>query len=157
MPQVPDVPLDGLYGDTILDHYRSPRHRVLLPDADVAVEEYNPFCGDRVLLRIKLDDDGRVAQVSAHSEGCSIIQAATSMMADALQGKNLSQLVDLSKLFRDMMQGKSLPDGSDEDLSQLESLTVVRQFPVRIKCALLPWTALEVGIQNYLSSQTRDQ
>ena len=157
MPQVPDVPLDGLYGDTILDHYRSPRHRVLLPDADVSVEEYNPFCGDRVSLRLKLDDDGRVAQVSAHSEGCSIIQAAASMMADALQGKKLSQLVDLSKLFREMMQGKSLPDGSDEDLSQLESLMVVRKFPVRIKCALLPWTALEVGIQSYLSSQTRDQ
>ena len=157
MSQVPDVPLDGLYGDTILDHYRSPRHRVVVADADVEAEEYNPFCGDRVSLRLKLDDEGRVVQVGAHSEGCSIIQAAASMMAEALQGKKLSELVDLAQLFREMMQGKSLPDGTEEDLSQLESLTVVRRFPVRIKCALLPWTALEIGIASYRSSQTRDQ
>ena len=157
MPQVPDVPLDGLYGDTILDHYRSPRHRVVVADADVEAEEYNPFCGDRVSLRLKLDDEGRVAQVGAHSEGCSIIQASASMMAEALQGKKLSELIDLAQLFREMMQGKLLPDRTEEDLSQLESLTVVRRFPVRIKCALLPWTALEIGIESYRSSQTRDQ
>ena len=157
MPQVPDVPLDGLYGERILDHYRSPRHRVSLPDPDVTAEEYNPFCGDRVLLQLKLDDEGRVMQVGAHSEGCSIIQATSSMMAEVLQGKKLSELVDLARLFRAMMQGKSLPDGAEDDLAQLKSLTVVRRFPVRIKCALLPWTALEIGIESYRSSQTRDQ
>ena len=157
MPLVPDVPLDGLYGDTILDHYRSPRHRDSVPDADVEAEEYNPFCGDRVTLRLKLDDDGCVIQVGTHSEGCSIIQATASMMGDALQGKNLSELVDLAQLFHDMMRGKSLPANWEEDLGQLKALTVVRQFPVRIKCALLPWTALEVAIQSYRSSQTRDQ
>ena len=157
MPQGPDVPLDGLYGERILDHYRSPRHRVSVPDPDVAAEEYNPFCGDRVLLQLKLDDEGRVVQVGAQSEGCSIIQATASMMAEVLQGKKLSELVDLAQLFRAMMQGKSLPDGAEDDLAQLKSLTVVRRFPVRIKCALLPWTALEIGIENYRSSQTRDQ
>ena len=157
MPQIPDVPLGGLYGDTILDHYRSPRHRGSVPDADLEAEEYNPFCGDRVTLRLKFDNDGRVAQVSSHSEGCSIIQATASMMADALQGKNLSELLDLAQLFHDMMRGKSIPVGLEEDLGQLKALTVVRQFPVRIKCALLPWTALEVGIQSYRSSHTRDQ
>ena len=157
MTQIPDVPLDGLYGDTILDHYRSPRHRVSVPDPDVEVEEYNPFCGDRVILRLKLGDDGRVVQVGTHSEGCSIIQATASMMADALQGRKLSELVDLAELFRDMMRGKSLPGGREDVFGELKALTVVRQFPVRIKCALLPWTALEVGIESYRSSQTRDQ
>ena len=157
MPLAPDVPLDGLYGDAILDHYRSPRHRISVPDPDVEAEEYNPFCGDRVTLQLKLDYAGRVVRVGTNSEGCSIIQATVSMMADALQGKNLSELFDLAQLFRDMMQGKSLPAGRDDDFSQLKALTVVRQFPVRIKCALLPWTALEVGIQNYRSSHTRDQ
>jgi nitrogen fixation NifU-like protein len=157
MPQVPDVPLDGLYGDMILDHYRSPRHRAPVQDADVEAEEFNPFCGDRVILQLKLDDEERVVRVAAHSEGCSIIQATASMMAEALQGKSLSELDDLSEHFRSMMQGQPLPERVDEELAKLKSLTVVRRYPVRIKCALLPWTALEEGIKNYRSSQARDQ
>ena len=129
MTQIPDVPLNGLYGDTILDHYRSPRHRVPLPDTDVEAEEYNPFCGDRVILRLKLGHDDRVVQVSTHSEGCSIIQATASMMADALQGRKLNDLVDLAKLFRDMMRGKSLPGDWEDDFGDLKALTVVRSVP----------------------------
>ena len=157
MPQVPDVPLDGLYGDIILDHYRNPRHRTSVPDADVEAEEYNPFCGDRATLQLKLDDEGCVVEVGVRSEGCSIVQASASMMAEALKGKKLGDLNGLSGRFRDLMLGKALPEGATEDLSQLESLSMVRMFPVRIKCALLPWTALEEGIKAYRSSQTRDQ
>ena len=157
MPLIPDPPLDGLYGDTILNHYRSPRHRVPVSDPDVEAEEYNPFCGDRVTLGLKLGNDGRVAQVGANSEGCSIIQATASMMADSLQGKDLNGMAGLAELFRNMMRGKALQPGQDEGLGELKALTVVRQFPVRIKCALLPWTALEVAIERYRSSHTRDQ
>ena len=157
MPQVPDVPLDGLYGDIILDHYRSPRHRDPVRDADVEAEEFNPFCGDRVILQLKLNDQGRVVRVAAHTEGCSIIQATASMMAEMLQGKTLSEMSEMSDLFRNMMQGKLGLDDAEKELTELKSLSVVRQFPVRIKCALLPWTALEEGIQDYRSSQTRDQ
>ena len=157
MPQVPDVPLDGLYGDIILDHYRNPRHRTSIPDADVEAEEYNPFCGDRATLQLKLDHEGCVMEVGVRSEGCSIVQASASMMAEALKGKKLGDLNGLSGHFRDLMLGKPPPEGVAEDLSQLESLSMVRMFPVRIKCALLPWTALEEGIKAYRSSQTRDQ
>ena len=157
MPQVPDVPLDGLYGELILDHYRSPRHRAPVQDADVEAEEFNPFCGDRVNLQLKLDDEERVVRVGARSEGCSIIQATASMMAETLQGKSLSELDDLSAHFRNMMQGKPLTEREEGELTKLKSLTVVRRYPVRIKCALLPWVALEEGIKNYRSSQTRDQ
>lgn len=157
MPVVPDVPLEGLYGDTILNHYRSPRHRAPVSGADMEAEEYNPFCGDRVALRLKLDDSGRVFQVETQSDGCSIIQATASMMADVLQGKNLNEAVDLADLFRNMMLDKSLPPDQEYALGDLEALSVVRQFPVRIKCALLPWTALEEAIQSYCSSQTLDQ
>ena len=157
MPQVPDVPLDGLYGDIILEHYRNPRHRDPVRDADVEAEEFNPFCGDRVILQLKLNDQGRVFRVAAQTEGCSIIQATASMMAETLQGKTLSEMSEMSDLFRNMMQGKLGLEDAEEELRELKSLTMVRQFPVRIKCALLPWTALEVGIQDYRSSQTRDQ
>jgi nitrogen fixation NifU-like protein len=157
MPQVPEVPFDGLYGDMILDHYRSPRHRTPVQDADVEAEEFNPFCGDRVNLQLKLDDEERVVGVAAQSEGCSIIQATASMMAEALQGKSLRELDDLADHFRRMMQGKPLPQQVGEELTKLNSLIVVRRYPVRIKCALLPWTALEEGIKDYRSSHTRDQ
>ena len=157
MPQLPEVPLDGLYGDAILDHSRSPRNRAPLSHPNLEVEEFNPFCGDRVVLQLRLDDDGYVAQVGAQSEGCSIIQATASMMSDVLIGKNLADLSRLAQEFREIMHGKLDPGMSEQDLGQLEALTVVRQFPVRIKCALLAWTALEEGIKDYRSSHTLDQ
>lgn len=157
MPQIPDVPLDGLYGDLILEHFRSPRNSTVLPAADLEAEEFNPFCGDRIVLQLKLDETGRVIQVGAQSEGCSIIQATASLMSEAMKGKKLEELESLAKLFRDTMRSKTDGQDTSEQLGPLQSLTVVRRFPVRIKCALLPWVALEEGIKSYRSSQTRDQ
>ena len=157
MPQLPDLPLDGLYGDLILDHSRSPRNRAPLLHPDVQAEEFNPFCGDRVILQLRLDDARRVVEVGVQSEGCSIIQAAASMMSDALLGKRLEEAEGLAQLFRDVMQGKNKSEDAPQELGPLQALQVVRRFPVRIKCALLPWTALEEGIEDYRSNQTRDQ
>jgi nitrogen fixation protein NifU and related proteins len=148
MPQLPDVPLEGLYGDVIMGHYRNPRHRNSVSDADVEAHEFNPFCGDEVTLQIKLDGEGYVTEVSSVSQGCSIIQASASMMAELMEGKSPTELIALSQLFRDLMHGKPVPDGSINELGDLEALQVVRQYPVRIKCALLPWTALEEGIKD---------
>ena len=158
MPQLPDVPLNGLYGESIMDHYRSPRHRPALASSDIESEEFNPFCGDRVILQIKLDDAGRIAQVSSRSEGCSIIQATASMMAEALLGKSLEQAVALDHAFRAMMRRESGdPESSDREsaaeLGELAAMQVVREYPVRIKCALLPWLALEEGIESHHSDQ----
>ena len=89
MSQAPDVRLDGLYGDRILDHYRSPRNRQPLPDADLSAGEFNPFCGDRVDLSLTLGPGTRIVQTSAASEGCSIIQASASMLSCLLEGKTL--------------------------------------------------------------------
>lgn len=145
MSQLPDVPLNGLYGDAIMDHYRRPRHCTPVSDPDIESHEYNPFCGDEITLQIKLDDQGRVAGVSSVSQGCSIIQASASMMAEALEGKTLEQLTRLSRIFRDYMQGDAAEMAAPE-LGDLAALQVVRRYPVRIKCALLPWVALEEGI-----------
>ena len=157
MPSLPDVPLDDLYGDMIIDHYRNPRHSGTVSDADLEAEEDNPFCGDRVTIRLKLDGNGRIAEVGFHTEGCSIVKATASMMSEALRWKTLEQVDGLARRFRDMMQGKPTAEGTEEPLGDLEALQVVRQFPVRIKCSLLPWTALEKGIESYRSSQVRDQ
>jgi len=139
--------LDGLYGDLVMDHYRHPRNRESLGDADVEAEEFNPFCGDRAILQLKLDSQGKVVGVSANAEGCSIIQAATSMLSGLLQGKSLGEVEALGEKFREAMKNGA---GDDEvDLGDLRALQVVRQYPVRIKCALLPLTALEEGIKAY--------
>ncbi len=159
MPQVPDVPLGGLYGDLIMDHYRSPRNRRPVSPADIETEEFNPFCGDRVTLQLRLDGSSRVSASGAQSEGCSIIQATASMMSEAVLGRGLGDLDRLSEMFRGLMEGDGAvrdgPEAQPGDLGPLEALTVVRRFPVRIKCALLPWVALEEGIKAYRSRPLR--
>ncbi len=157
MTQVPDVPLDGLYGDTIMDHSRNPRHRTPVPEPDLEAEEFNPFCGDQVTLQIKLNEDGRVARVSSLSQGCSIIQATASMMAELMQGRTLDELTELSLCFRRMMQGNPPDQETGETLGDLVALQVVRQYPVRIKCALLPWMALEEGIEGVGRPRAKDK
>ena len=149
MPQLPDVPLDGLYGDLVMDHYRNPRNRGSLSDADVEAEEFNPFCGDRAILQLKLDSQGRVCGVSARAEGCSTIQAATSMLSGLLQGKSLGEVDELGARFRAAMKNGAEDEDDELELGDLRALQVVRRYPVRIKCALLPLTALEEGIKAY--------
>ena len=155
MTQLPDPSFQGLYGDLIMEHYRNPRNRDPIVGAQVEAKEFNPFCGDRVELRIRLGEAGRVQQVSAWSEGCSIIQASTSLMSECLSGMSLDEMDDLSEQFRRLMQRGENTAGND--LAGLQALEVVRQYPVRIKCALLPWTALEEGLEGYRASHTRDQ
>ena len=147
MSQQPDVQLDGLYGELVMEHYRHPRNRASLDHADVEAEEFNPFCGDRAILQLKLDGDGRVSGVSATAEGCSIIQASTSMLSEMLQGKSLDEVTELGERFRKAMRNGSADE--EPELGDLRALQVVRQYPVRIKCALLPLTALEEGIKEY--------
>ena len=151
----------ALYGDVIMEHYRSPRHRARLPVADVETEEINPFCGDRACLQLRLrpaggtsaggasGDNGAavIAAVSAVAEGCSIIQASASLLADGVRGRRLDAAADLARRFRDLMQGQPLPPSARAELGDLAALEVVRQYPVRIKCALLPWVALEDGLR----------
>ncbi len=150
MSSLPDNP-DALYGDVIMDHYRNPRHRTRLSAPDAAAEEFNPFCGDRAALQFVLAEpggnDAPIVAVSALAEGCSIIQASASLLADGVQGRTVEQAADLSQLFRDLMQGKPLPPVALAELGDLEALAVVRQYPVRIKCALLPWVALEESLR----------
>ncbi len=141
--------LDDLYRETILDHYRHPRNHVQLEAPDITAEGFNPFCGDGVVLGLKLDGEDRVAQVGFQGQGCSISQASASMLTQALQGKTLKEAEELSGLFRSMMEGHEASGEAGEALGDLAALRGVRQFPVRIKCALLAWAALEEGIENY--------
>jgi len=138
--------LDDLYREVILDHYRNPRHRQPLPDPDVVAEGQNPFCGDEVRLQLKLEGE-RIVGVGLQGRGCSISVASASMMTEAIQGRTVEEARRLSRLFRSLMRGENLPPEALEDLGDLESLTGVRRFPVRVKCALLGWMTLEEALK----------
>ena len=148
MTQTPGPALDGLYGQMIMDHYRTPRNREPLSAFTLKAYELNPFCGDLIDLQMRLNGDGEVDGVYANSEGCSIIQASASMMSEAVKGLAVEEISDLSGRFRAFLRARSGEAGSPgNELGDLYALGVVRQYPVRIKCALLPWTALEEAIR----------
>ena len=141
----PDLPLRGLYGDVILDHYRNPKCRNPLTQPDVEIEEFNPFCGDRVKLQIQFDKLGAIYLIGHEVEGCSILQATASMMTDILLGKDRKSILAVDNEFRAMLQGNE----DSGNLGDLGAMKVVRDYPVRIKCALLPWLALEEALEKY--------
>ena len=156
MQKFPIEELDELYQDVILDHYRNSRNKAKLESPDIEFDGFNPFCGDEVVLQIKLSDgaaNGTVGAASFHGQGCSISQASASMMTDLLKGKTLEEAVALSEMFRKMMMGTAPTDEELERMGDLEALQGVRKFPIRIKCALLAWAALEDGIQEYHSGR----
>ena len=143
--------LDDLYREVILDHYRSPRNRQTLDTADIEARGFNPFCGDEVLLQLKLDDAGLVGEISQSGHGCSISQASASILSDLVRGKSLEEGQKLSWAFREMMRGEELSNEQLDAMGDLEALQGVRKFPIRIKCALLPWAALDDGVSEYRS------
>ncbi|MFQ5341105.1 MAG: Fe-S cluster assembly sulfur transfer protein SufU [Anaerolineae bacterium] len=115
-----------LYREHILDHYQHPRNHGEIEDPDISQEEYNPLCGDRLVLQLKLDDD-HVADVKFHGEGCAISQASASMLTELVEGKSVDELKALSK--EDILDMLGIPIG-----------------PVRLKCALLSLKALKAGV-----------
>ena len=142
--------LDDLYREVILDHYRTRRNSQRLSDAQVDAHGNNPFCGDEVFLQLQLNGEGTIQEIGNQGQGCSISQASASMMTDALKGRTLEEAEALRELFRRMLSGEQLSEAEVEALGELEALHGVRQFPVRIKCALLGWSVLEDGVKEYL-------
>ena len=141
--------LDDFYSEAILDHCRRPRNQAKLEDPDISADGINPFCGDEIHLQIDLDERERVLRVGLQGVGCSINQATGSMLTEAVRGKSLEEIEAVSESFGDMMGRDPVEDGSAVELGELETLSSVRQFPVRIKCALLAWDALQDGIDAY--------
>ena len=152
MQKFPSEEIDALYGEVILDHYRNSRNKARIEEPDIEYDEYNPICGDQVVLQLKLDD-GYIGNAGFHGQGCSISQASASMMTDLLKGKTLKEAEDLAETFRQMMHGSPPSPEELAEMRDLEALQGVRKFPVRIKCALLAWTALEEGIEEYRSRE----
>lgn len=133
--------LGALFQELILEHYKKPRNRGAIPDADATVHMKNPTCGDEIHLGLRLDDEGRVAEVKFLGEGCSISQASASMMTSLLVGKTAAEVRELSDRFSAMMHGDEAA-AADRALGDTRALAGVAKFPVRVKCALLGWDAV---------------
>ena len=131
--------LDALYREVVMDHHRRPRGNHELLEKVVEAAGVNPTCGDEVCLQLDIRD-GSVRDAGVQTKGCAISRASGSMLAEAIAGKPLGEVRRIADVFRRVMKGDEPP--SDLDLGDLEALTGVRQFPVRIKCALLPWVTL---------------
>ena len=143
---------DDLYGSTVLEHCRHPRNHDELHSPDATAHAVNPFCGDEVDFQITLDA-GRVSQIGAQAVGCSINQATTSLLSEAVKGRDLTEIEAHSALFRRMMAGATLSAAEIEQLGSLQALAGVPQYPVRIKCALLSWSALNDAVEDYLKGR----
>ena len=139
--------LDELYDIRILDHSRDPRHAERIDAPDVRGTAVNPFCGDEAHVQLTLDGD-RVAGIGVQSVGCSINRASASMLSEAVSGMSRHEAIKVYGRFRRLMQGEALSADESDSLGELRALDAVRAFPVRIKCALLPWTALEEALED---------
>jgi nitrogen fixation protein NifU and related proteins len=137
--------LDEMYRDIVMDHYRYPRGRKKLPDATIRKEGQNPVCGDEIEVALKLQDD-RVEDISVECLGCAISTASGSMLADAIKGKTISEVKVIAGAIKAILKGEEPP--TEIDLGDLEALAGVKNFPVRIKCALLSWTTLIDAIES---------
>ena len=138
--------LDDLYKEVILDHYRKPRNRGRMEEAEVHLHRDNPLCGDEIDLFIDITD-GRVTNVGFEGKGCSISQASISMMTEKLKGMSVEEAEGLANTFKQMMQGES-PEDTDS-LGDLVALQGVQKYPVRIKCAMLGWNTFLEGLKTY--------
>ena len=138
--------LRDLYNDVILGHTKKPRNFGPLADATASAVGYNPLCGDKFVVRLKIEGD-RIVDVRFEGEGCSISKSSASVMTETLKGKTLDEARVLFRTFIDLATGKL--DGADrlEDLGKMAVFSGVSEFPVRVKCATLAWHTVEAAME----------
>ena len=136
--------LRDLYQEVILDHSKRPRNHRAMPEADRKAEGYNPLCGDRETVFLDLEGDV-LKDVSFQGAGCAISTASASMMTESVKGKTRAEADALFARFHDLITGKPGPVDGDA-LGKLAVFSGVREYPVRVKCATLPWHTLKAAL-----------
>ena len=138
--------LGELYQSVILDHNRAPRNSRSMPEANREAEGFNPLCGDRLRVWLKLAPGDVIEDVSFDGVGCAISQASASLMTTTVKGKTRAEALELFDRFHEMLTGSG-PDAA-EGLGKLAVFSGVREFPSRVKCASLAWHAVKSALQN---------
>ena len=137
--------LDNLYQDIILDHSKNPRNSGYLEGATHSARENNPLCGDRVSVYLTVHN-AEITDLKFEARGCAISLASASMMGQMVKGKSITEAQQLFKQFIALINGSDVADGFE--LKEVKSLSGVKQFPTRIKCATLSWHALQRALES---------
>jgi len=138
--------LKELYQQVILDHYKRPRNFKALEHPSHSAEGYNPLCGDQITVYLDMDGD-RIREITFQGAGCAISQSAASLMTTALQGKTRAEAADLFEKFHAMVTGEN-GAADPMELGKLAVFCGASEFPVRVKCASLPWHTLRAALRN---------
>ena len=142
--------LRELYQNVILDHHKKPRNFGELPDANYTAEGFNPLCGDRVTVYLHLVGDV-VQDIHFVGAGCAISTASASMMTESLKGKTRAEVEELFQRFHSLLTAPA-EEADRDSLGKLEAFSGVREFPIRVKCATLPWHTLRAALQGEAKS-----
>ena len=142
--------LRDLYQEVIFDHNRNPRNFRVMADADRQVEGFNPLCGDRLTLFLKMDGD-KIVDASFQGSGCAISTASVSLMTEIIKDKTTAEAKALFKIFHEMTTGKE-EQVQLEAVGKLAVLAGVREYPARVKCATLAWHTLDAALKNEQNS-----
>lgn len=135
--------LKALYQEVILDHCKRPHNFRVIAEAERA-NGYNPLCGDKVTLYLKMDGD-RISEVSFQGSGCAISTASASILTDSVKGKSRAEAEKLFESLHNLVTGKAAPNGNP-DLGKLAVFSGVSEFPARVKCATLAWHTLKSAL-----------
>jgi len=138
--------LNELYQQIILDHNKTPKNFREMEDANRKAEGYNPLCGDKVTIYLKIEA-GTIKDISFQGSGCAISTASASLMTEILKGKTESETKDLFDAFHGLVTGETVESDPIEKLGKLAALQGVSEFPVRVKCATLVWHTLQAALQ----------
>jgi nitrogen fixation NifU-like protein len=141
--------LGELYQGVILDHNRNPRNFGELADATAHAAGNNPLCGDELVVWLRVDESGRIADASFVGEGCAISKASASLMTQAVKGRTRAEALDLFDRFHKLVTGALAPGGPDgAGLGKLTVFSGVSEFPIRVKCASLAWHTLKAALED---------
>ncbi|MDC8971043.1 MULTISPECIES: Fe-S cluster assembly sulfur transfer protein SufU [Mycobacterium] len=145
--------LEQMYQDVILDHYKHPQHRGLREPFATQVSHVNPVCGDEVTLRVTLSNDGAtIADVSYDGQGCSISQAATSVLTQQVIGQTVPEALETVDAFSQMVSSRGTVQGDEDVLGDGVAFAGVAKYPARVKCALLGWMAFKDALAQAITA-----
>jgi len=139
--------LQDLYQEVVVDHNRSPRNFHAMPDATRKAEGFNPLCGDRLTLYVRLNADGIIEDISFEGSGCAISTASASLMTERIKGLPVAEAERIFQQFHDMVVSEPNDAVDNDSMGKLVALSGVREFPSRIKCATLCWHAMHTALQ----------
>ncbi|MEU7857337.1 MULTISPECIES: Fe-S cluster assembly sulfur transfer protein SufU [Nonomuraea] len=137
---------ESMYQELILEHYKHPQGRGLRDPYDAEVHHVNPTCGDEITLRVKLGDAGKIEDVSYDGQGCSISQAAASVLHELTTGSTVEDTLSVVDEFTRLMQGRGKVEADEDVLGDAVAFAGVAKFPARVKCALLSWMAYKDAV-----------